>query len=123
MAGGPEMHGPGGHLGAAADYLGLTESALARKLQAGQSLADVANAQSKSVDGLKQALIADAKTKLDQAVTDGEITAAQRDEMLDRLESRIDDMIKRTGPPDHSRGFGRPFGHGPMDGSWGAPDA
>lgn len=126
MMGGPGMHGmqgPGDHLSAAADYLGLTESALAAKLQAGQSLADVAKAQGKSTEGLKQALIADEKKELDQAVEDGRITAAQRDAMLAGLESRIDDMINRTGPPDHGPGFGQRFGHGPMDGSWSPPDA
>ena len=120
--GGPGMRSAG-HLSAAADYLGLTVPVLAEKLQAGQSLADVANAQGKPVDGLKQALIADEKKELDQAVADGRLTAAQRDAMLDGLESRIDDMINRTGPPDRGRGFGFRFG-GPMDGSWRSrPDA
>lgn len=115
MFGGTGMHGlrgPGRHVDAAADYLGLTEAELRDKIVAGQSLAAVAKAQGKSVDGLKQALIADAKTKLDQAFEDGKITAVQRDEMLERLTSRIDDMVNRTGPPDHGPGFGRPFGHG-----------
>lgn len=119
--GGPGMHGPGRDLSAAAGYLGLTESALAAKLQAGETVAAVAKAQGKSVDGLKQALIADEKKELDQAVADGRLTAAQRDAMLAGLESRIDDMINRTG--DHGRGFGQRFGPGPMDGSWSPPDA
>lgn len=120
--GGPGIHGAG-HLGAAAAYLGLDEAALAQKLQTGQSLAEVAKAQGKSVDGLKQALIADEKKELDQAVADGRLTAAQRDAMLAGLEARIDDMIHRTGPPDHGRGFGFRFGGGPMNGSWSPPDA
>jgi hypothetical protein len=120
--GGPGMHGPG-HLSVAADYLGLTVSALAEKLQAGQSLADVAKAQGKSVDGLKQALIADEKKELGQAVADGRLTAAQRDAMLAGIEARIDDMVNRTGPPDHGRRFGFRFGGDPMNGSWSPPDA
>jgi len=123
IMGGPGMRGPGGHLSAAADYLGLDVSALAAKLQAGQSLADVAKAQGKSVDGLKQALIADEKQELDQAVADGRLTAAQRDEILSGLEARIDDMINRNGPP-YGPGFGFGFGR-PLDNDrfGGLPDA
>jgi hypothetical protein len=112
--GGPhlEMHGPGpfGHLDAAADYLGLTEAQLSEKLFSGQSLADVAKAQGKSVDGLKKAMLAEAKERLDQAVANGHITAAERDEMLKRLESALDDIVNRSGPPPLGhREFGAPF--------------
>ncbi len=124
MMGGPDIHGPrAGHLNAAADYLGLDVATLVTKLQAGQSLADIAKAQGKSVDGLKQTLIADAKKELDQAVKDGRITAAQRDEALSGIESRIDDMVNRTGPPDHGGpGFGPPSWQGRPD-MWGSPNA
>src|SRR6266480_7011365 len=44
--------GAHGHLSVAADYLGLTVPQLFQKLANGQSLADVAKAQHKSVDGL-----------------------------------------------------------------------
>lgn len=118
LMGGPWLHGPGESLSAAADYLGLTVSALAEKLRAGQSLADVAKAQGKSVDGLEQALIADKTKELDQAVEDGKITAAKRDELLDRLESRIDDIVNGV-RPEGGPGFGRPFGY---HGFGGPPD-
>lgn len=109
---GPRMfHGPGlvGGLDAAADYLGLTEAQLREKLRAGQSLADVAKAQGKPVDGLKKAMLDDAKARLDQAVKDGELTAAQRDELLEGLESTIDDVINGTCPPGGRPGFGFGF--------------
>jgi hypothetical protein len=102
--GGHVEFGPG-PLDGAADYLGLTEAELHEKLRAGQSLADIAKAQGKSVDGLKQALLADAKEKLDQAVADGHLTAAQRDEMLEKLESSIDDLVNGTLPPKPAFGF------------------
>ena len=113
------MHGPGvrvfgGGLDAATDYLGLTEAQLHEKLAAGQSLADIAKAQGKSVDGLKSAMLAEAKDKLDQAVKDGKIAAAQRDEMLQHLEAELDDIVNGSGPSmRHGRGFGFRFGHGP----------
>jgi hypothetical protein len=86
----------GGHLSAAADYLGLTVPQLLQKLSAGKSLADVAKAQGKSVDDLKEAMLADAKKHLDQAVKDGMLTQAQATRLLNELESRIDQIVNGT---------------------------
>lgn len=86
------FHGPGDHLSVAADYLGLTVDELLDKLN-GQSLADVARAEGKSVDGLKQAIVAEAEKDLDQAVDDGDLTREQADAILDRLRSRIDHFV------------------------------
>jgi hypothetical protein len=86
----------GGHLSAAADYLGLTVPQLLQKLAGGTSLADVAKAQGKSVDGLKEAMLADAKTHLDQAVKEGMLTKAQAAEALSELRSRLDQIVNGT---------------------------
>ena len=88
--------GPGEKLSGAADYLGLTTPQLLQKLSGGKSLADVAKAQNKSVDGLKQAMVADAKTHLDKAVKDGALTEAQAKEELSELSSRIDALVNGT---------------------------
>jgi hypothetical protein len=116
---GPHLHIEGGPaFDGAADYLGLTEAELHERLRDGQTLAEIAKAEGKSVDGLEQALLAAAKERLDQAVEDGRITSAQRDEMLDQLESKVDALV--NGEPfleRHGRGFGQRFG-GPMDGSF-----
>ena len=56
--GGPWIHGFG-HLDAAAPYLGVTAAELRTQLEAGKTLADVAKANGKSVDGLVTALVAD----------------------------------------------------------------
>jgi len=110
---GHHLHGPKAHLSAAADYLGLTAAELREKLRSGQSLAAVAKAQGKSVDGLKTAMLDEAKTRLDKAVADGKLTRARADEIYENLESRIDDIVNRTGPPMGRHGFGGPgFGHG-----------
>jgi hypothetical protein len=91
--------GAGDHIGiiaapdAAASYLGLTAAQLRAELESGKTLAQVATAQGKSVDGLKQALLADAKSHLEQAVTDGKITASQEQQMLNDLSSHLDDLI------------------------------
>ncbi len=102
----------------AADYLGLTEAELHERLRDGQTLAEIARAEGKSVDGLEQALVASGKARLDQAVEAGRITASQRDELLERLEAKIDALVngepllEKRGP-----GFGHRFG-GPMDSSF-----
>jgi len=109
-----------GHLSAAADYLGLTPLQLMQRLASGQSLADVAKAQNKSVDGLKKAILDGAKKDFDQAVKDGMMTEAQAKQELSELESRLDDIVNGSlprmpmdrgfrshqGPPD--RGDWRP---------------
>jgi len=118
--GGPHRFGPGGphrfgdfghvpfgehgHLSAAADYLGLTVPQLFQKLGSGQSLADVAKAQHKSVDGLKKAIVDGAKKDLDQAVKSGFLTEAQAKEALSALQSRIDDIVNGTFPGPGMRG-------------------
>jgi hypothetical protein len=91
-------------LAAAAKYLGLTESALRDQLNDGKSLADVAKAQNKDVDGLKDAILAAAKSDLDKAVSDKKLTQSQADDVYNHLKDRIDDMV------NGQLGF---HGHGP----------
>jgi hypothetical protein len=106
--------GPGGpgfffgdNLAAAAKYLGLSESALRDRLQDGKSLADVAKAQSKDVDGLEQAILAAQKADLDKAVSDKKLTQSQADDIYSRLKDRIDDVVNgKLG--DHPRLRGGP---------------
>ena len=116
--GGPGMHMFGDKLSAAAGYLGLTQDQLRTKLMNGQSLAGVAKAQGKSVDGLKQTILDAAKTRLDQAVKDGDLTQTQANDMLDRLKAHVDDLVNGNFPRwrDHER-----FEHGP--GALWAPSA
>jgi predicted DNA-binding protein (UPF0251 family) len=108
-------HGPG-HLGfgaqldAAATYLGLTEDELRARLADGKSLKQIAEAEGKSVDGLKKALTAAMKEKLAQAVEDGDLTQAQADDILAKYTDSLDDVIAAT---FQRRGFGyRGFGPG-----------
>jgi hypothetical protein len=105
----------GGHLSAAADYLGLSVPQVLQKLANGQTLAEIAKAQHKSVSGLEDAMLADAKTHLDRAVKDGLLTRSQADEMLSMLKSKIGDIVNgkfpqrrefhwRNGPPEDDAG-------------------
>jgi hypothetical protein len=106
------------HLSAAADYLGLTAPQLLQKVGNGQSLADVAKAQDKSVGGLKTVIRSEAKKGLDRAVEDGVLTKAQAKEALSELESHLDDIVNGKFPGPERRGFhwrqGPPDRGGPM---------
>jgi hypothetical protein len=101
-------HGPGGdELTAAASYLGVTEAALKTQLQAGKTLAQVADATSgKSAAGLIDALVAAEKTELAAAVTGGTITQAQSDQIATTLKARFTALVNDTRPPHDGHGQG-----------------
>jgi hypothetical protein len=96
--GAPFGPSPHGHLAAAADYLGLSVPQLLQKLMNGKSLAAVAKAQDRSVEGLEKAILDGAKKDLDQAVEDGHLTEAQAKEALDALESHLDEIVNNAFP-------------------------
>jgi polyhydroxyalkanoate synthesis regulator phasin len=111
LGGGPGGHDRGGHLGdldAAASYLGLTEDQLRTQLQSGKTLADVAKAQGKSVDGLIDALVTATKKDLDDAVADGRLTKAQADRILADMKQRITDRVNGKLPQFNDRPGFRP---------------
>jgi hypothetical protein len=83
---------------AAAGYLDLAPRALFAQLRTGKSLAQVAQAQGKSVDGLKQAILAAVKARLDKAVAAGKIGAAQEQAFLAKFAARLDELVNKTRP-------------------------
>jgi hypothetical protein len=90
-------HGPAvgiGFLDSAAAYLGLTMAQLHEKLRSGKTLAQVAQEQGKSVEGLEQAIVDASKKELDKAVAEGRITEAQRNELLSQLRPRVEDFVQ-----------------------------
>jgi hypothetical protein len=100
----PFFHG----LDAAATYLGLTDAQLRSRLNGGKTLAEIAKAENKSVDGLKTALQKDAKEKLDAEVKAGRLSKDDETQVLKDLDRRIDDLVNaqlRMQFRDH-RGFG-----------------
>ena len=86
----------GGLLKAAATYLGVTNAQLVTDLRAGKSLAQVATAKSKSVDGLEQALLAALKQKVDAAVAAGRLPAARAQKLLERAPAHIERLVNRS---------------------------
>ena len=83
-------------LSAAAEYLGLTEDELEKRLDEGDTLAEVAEAEGKSVDGLVQALLTAAQERIEQAVEDGHLTQSEAADLLDGLEERLRDFVERA---------------------------
>jgi hypothetical protein len=108
-------HGGMGHIGkleAAATYLGLTEEQLRERVQDGDTLAEIARAEGKSVAGLVDALVAEATERIDQAVEDGRLTEERATELKEGLEERTQDLV--DGELDFRGG---PFrGHGGFPG-------
>ena len=96
---------------AAATYLGLSEEELHSKLESGKSLAEVAKEQDKSVDGLVDALVADAKTRLDEEVAEGDLTQARANQMLSHLEDGILAIVSGERPNSFPRRPGVGFPH------------
>jgi len=94
--------GPGGARGvmndiaAAAAYIGTTEADLRTKLQAGQTLAQIATAAGKTRDGLIAAMVADGNARIDAAVAAGTITAAQATERKAALAAHVTAEVDAT---------------------------
>jgi urease accessory protein UreF len=103
--GGPGLHheGPFHGLDAAATYLGLTEAQLHTQLESGKSLADLAKAKNKSVEGLVSALVDSAQTRLDGAVASGRLTQKEADSILTDLKSHMTAFVNGTVPPRNGR--------------------
>lgn len=105
--------GPGGVRGvtndmaAAAAYIGTTEADLHTKMQAGQTLTQIATAAGKTRDGLIAAMVADGNAKIDAAMAAGTITAAQATERKAALTAHV------TAAVDQTRPAGGPGGRGP----------
>jgi hypothetical protein len=116
--------GPGGPVragfGAAAKYLGLNDKQLFQKLASGKSLADVAGDENKSVDGLKSAIRDAVKADLDAAVKDQRLTQTQENNLLSKLDSRLDALVNRKGlgpgPAWGAKRHGMRFGAAPAGG-------
>jgi len=72
-----------------AKALDLSETEFVAKLRDGKSVADIAKAQGKSLDSVRSAVKAAAKTRSDKAVEDGRLTRKQADETLEHLDERL----------------------------------
>ena len=80
---------------AAAAYIGIGLDELRTEVRSGKSLATVAKEHGKSVDGLKTAILDAVSKRLDGAER---LTAEQKAKILERIRSRIDEIVNRSFP-------------------------
>jgi len=86
-----------GMMRAAAEFLGLDVTQLKAQLP-GTSLAGLAQAQGKSVEALKAAMLAPAKERLAKAVAAGKISQARADAALAKLQERAGKLAEKAFP-------------------------
>ena len=115
---GPVQHSGKLDLEAAAAYLGLTTQELMNELGEGKTLAEIAQAEGKTVDGLVQELVDAAEKRIDEAVAEGRLTQEQATEIEEGLEERIRERVNegfrfhRFGGHPGPFGLERPTGFG-----------
>ncbi len=97
----------GAALRTAESYLGLSGAQIRADLGRGQTLAQVAAGQGKSVDGLVSAVVSAAESKLAGAVAAGRLTLSQEATIESNLRPAITAIVDGTAPP---AGFGRGSG-------------
>jgi hypothetical protein len=106
-------------LAAAAKALGMTTDELSAELWGGKTLADIASAKGVDIATVKAAVeaaqVTETKTAIAQAVTDGTMTQAKADWLLEGL----DKGYWGTGQGDFGFGMGGLGGHGGPRGAGG----
>jgi lambda repressor-like predicted transcriptional regulator len=109
IAAGDGNDGPRAERAAAvSDYLGLSSEDIREAREGGTSLAQLAQQEGVSVEGLEAVIVADASEHLDEAVADGRISEERAQDMLSQLEDRVSEMVQSTEAPerDGRRGGG-----------------
>ena len=107
-------------LSVAADALGMTEAELRTELEAGKSIAQVAEAKNVDVQTVIDALVTERKAHIATHVAEGKLTQEQADKLLADLETRITEMVNNVGVPMGKGHGGKPGGpgmHGPKKGA------
>jgi urease accessory protein UreF len=84
----------------------MTDAQLRTALESGKTLAQVTKSKGKSVDGLVNALVSDAKEHLAAAVKAGRLTQAESNRIQSNLKARITDLVNNAAParPEFRRG-------------------
>ena len=102
-------------LAAAAEALGMTEAELVTELQSGKSIKQVADAKNVNIDTVIAKMTAAVKAHLDAEVASGEHTQAEADAKLAAFQTRVTEMVNKTGLPQRGgKGqHGGRGGHGP----------
>ena len=92
-----------------ATALGMTEADLLKELQAGKSVADLAQEKGVALDKVVDAILAERAETLKQAVSNGYITQQQADTILSDLKENLPQMLEAKWGAG-GMGFGGPHG-------------
>ncbi len=99
--GGPK--GPGKNVAAIASVLKLTEAELKTQMQSGKTLAQIATAQSVSVQSVIDVLVTDMQAHIAEELASGEITQAQATTKLASVTTKATERINNL-PPTRGEG-------------------
>lgn len=113
--GGPDGLGRGASLTTIATALKMTEADLQTALQSGKTVAALATEKGVALQTIVDALLAEQKTRLQQAVTDGRLTQAQADARLVELQTQLPTQLSTAFTPglrDGGRGMRGGLGGG-----------
>lgn len=110
---GPGLHFHLGDLDTITSYLGLSATELRTRLADGQSLAQIARAEGKSVDGLVDAITDATKQKVNAAVDDGTLTRERADLILSDIQDRVSELVNGTRVGPFGFGLDLKLGVGP----------
>jgi hypothetical protein len=83
----------------AADYLGIDVADVRGALREGKSLADLAEDEGKSVDGLKRVLRDAIGEDAERAVDDGVLTKTRAERLVEKLGNGVDRRVRRLPAP------------------------
>jgi len=111
-----------GHgLDAAASALGMTVEELRSAVSGGKSLTEVAREKGVDPEKLVEAMVAERRTRLAEAVAAGRLTQARADEMLATMTERARAVVNGQGPAFGGRGHHGRGGDGRRGFRGGAP--
>lgn len=94
----------GAKLDTVATALGITAEEVRAGIESGKTIAELASDNGTTAQAVIDALVADATTHINQAVTDGKLTQEEADTKLAELATRIADFVNTT--PQGGRGHG-----------------
>ncbi|MBU0495817.1 MAG: hypothetical protein KKA73_24895 [Chloroflexi bacterium] len=107
-----------------AKALGITQTELMTAMRDGKTITELAQEKGVSTDTLVNAIVAAEKERLDQAVTDGRLTQAQADALLNVTRVMAPSYLEgadKVGGKFGGRGGPGMMGHGGRGGSWCPP--
>jgi hypothetical protein len=85
-----------GIIESSATAIGIEPAELRDQLRNGESIASVAESHGVTVDDVEAQITSDAEEKLTQAVENGRITEERKQQVLDKLNERLDEILNRT---------------------------